>query len=209
MGRYIILRMYRQSPDGRARWGYSMADRHEDDDVIVRAKSGDESAWRELYEAHAGRLQAWLRSRPSGDSAEDSDDVAATSWLTAADKIADFHGSTDDFGGWLFVIVRNTALNQRRRTIRRATSPFEVDGNDARIWGADDDGTVLVDDMDGTRRLLAELSPREAEVVALVDVVGLDTATAASIIGISHSSIRVTRHRAMKRLRKIAEQLEM
>src|SRR5680860_595637 len=98
MGRYIILRMYRQSPDGRARWGCPMADRHEDDDVIVRAKSGDESAWRELYEAHAGRLQAWLRSRPSGDSAEDSDDVAATSWLTAADKIADFHGSTDDFG---------------------------------------------------------------------------------------------------------------
>jgi len=200
--------MYRQSLDGRDRWG-PMADWHEDDDVIVRAKSGDESAWRELYEAHAGRLQAWLRSRPSGDSAEDSDDVAAASWLTAADKIADFHGSTDDFGGWLFVIVRNTALNQRRRTIRRATSPFEVDGNDARIWGADDDGTVLVDDMDGTRRLLAELSPREAEVVALVDVVGLDTATAASIIGISHSSIRVTRHRAMKRLRKIAERLEL
>lgn len=186
-----------------------MADWHEDDDVIVRAKLGDELAWREMYEAHAGRLLAWLRSRPSGDSAEDSDDIAAASWLTAADKIADFHGSTDDFGGWLFVIVRNTALNQRRRTIRRATSPFEVDGNDARLWGADDDGTALVDDMDGTRRLLAELSPREAEVVALVDVVGLDTATAASIIGISHSSIRVTRHRAMKRLRKIAEQLEM
>ncbi len=43
-----------------------MADR--DDDVVARAKDGDPEAWRRLHRAHAGRLLAWLSTRPSGDS---------------------------------------------------------------------------------------------------------------------------------------------
>lgn len=34
------------------------------DDLIARVKQGDEGAWRDLYDANAGRLILWLRSRP-------------------------------------------------------------------------------------------------------------------------------------------------
>jgi RNA polymerase sigma-70 factor (ECF subfamily) len=54
---------------------------------------------------------------------------------------------------------------------------------------------------DWTRRLLAALPRREAEVVACVDVVGLDVAATAKALGISAAAVRVARHRALGRLR--------
>ena len=101
-----------------------------DDDLVVRAKSGDEAAWRDLYEAHAGRLLLWLRSRPSGDAAVAFEDVAAEAWLTAAQRIADFSGNSSYFAGWLFGIARNIVLNTSRRSVRRATFPAPMDGID-------------------------------------------------------------------------------
>ena len=88
-----------------------------DDDLVVRAKSGDEAAWRDLYEAHAGRLLLWLRSRPSGDAAVAFEDVAAEAWLTAAQRIADFSGNSSYFAGWLFGIDLRLVLSTMFRAI--------------------------------------------------------------------------------------------
>ena len=55
--------------------------------------------------------------------------------------------------------------------------------------------------MDFVRRTLATLSPREAEVVACRDVVGLDVAGTAEALGIRPTAVRIAHHRAHKRLR--------
>lgn len=171
--------------------------------VVALAKAGDEAAWRELFEANAGRLHVWLRSRPTGDVAADYDDIAAEAWLTAAQKIADFSGNSDDFSGWLFGIARNIARNAQRRTLRRATDPVATASAADGVWGAVADATPRVDDADWTRRLLARLPPREAEVLACIDVVGLDVAAASQALGLSAGAVRVSRHRGLKRLRKL------
>ena len=90
-----------------------------DDRIVAAAKHGDADAWRELYRAHAGRLLVWLQRRPPADGALSADDLAAESWLTAASRIADFSGSSDEFAGWLFGISRNLEANARRRDGRR------------------------------------------------------------------------------------------
>jgi RNA polymerase sigma-70 factor (ECF subfamily) len=51
---------------------------------------------------------------------------------------------------------------------------------------------------------LAALPQREREVVACMDVVGLDTASAATALGISAVAVRVARHRGLARLRRLA-----
>lgn len=173
------------------------------DDLIARARAGDPTAWRELYTLHAGRLIRWLWSMPTSDVAADAEDIAAEAWLTAASKIATFSGDTSDFAGWLFGIARNTALNTRRRSARRATSPHPVDLDQAQPWGITDDGSAEVEGADLTRRLLAHLPTREAEVVASLDVVGLDVAATAQALGISATAVRVARHRGLGRLRKL------
>lgn len=56
---------------------------------------------------------------------------------------------------------------------------------------------------DLTGRLLANLPRREAEVVACIDVVGLDTASTGRALGIGAAAVRVGHHRGLDRLRKL------
>ena len=175
----------------------------EDDDLITRARAGDEAAWAELYRAHAGRLVVWLRTLPSGDAAAAPEDIAADAWLTAAQNLRKFSGDSDDFAGWLFSIARNVASNRRRTHARRGTSPHDTALPGAVDWGTTSDGTLAINGNDATRRLLSHLSRREAEVIACIDVVGLDATATSHALGISVTAVRVARHRGLKRLRGI------
>jgi len=169
-----------------------------DDELVQRAKRGDASAWRELYRAHAGRLVVWLRSRPSGDVAVAPEDLAAEAWLTAAQKIADFTGTGDQFAGWLFGIARNLAANTRRRSQRRDTHPT-ADPSPAAVEGPEPELVAR----DWVNRALAGLPARERDVVACIDVVGLDVESTARALDISQVAVRVARHRGLARLRKL------
>ena len=172
------------------------------DDLIERARSGEADAWRELYEALTGRLLVWLRTRPSGDVVASAEDLAAESWLVAARSIGDFEGDRDAFAGWLFGIARHQALNARRRALRRSTQAMPT-SDDASVWGAYDGPADGVAGADWTRWALAQLPPRESEVLASMEVAGLDAAQTASALGMSVTAVRVARHRGLARLRKL------
>ncbi len=171
-----------------------------DDDLIARAKQGDSDAWRVLYRTHAGRLVVWLNTRPSGDSAAAPEDIAAEAWLVAAQKVADFHGTTSGFAGWLFGIARNLSATTARRSVRRRTEPTECDAT--LELPVDDDSTVVIG-QDWVRAALDLLPPRERDVVGCVDGLGLDTAATAQALGISEVAVRVARHRGLRRLRRV------
>ena len=170
-----------------------------DDDLVRRAKTGDEDAWRELYRAHAGRLVVWLRTIAGGDAGVSPEDLAADAWLTAARKIAGFEGTASEFAGYLFGIARNLAANDRRRVGRRHTSG--VDPADLGELAPVSEPQVEVDDQAWVRWKLSGLPPREREVLACLEVVGLDIATTATALGISATAVRVARHRGLRRLR--------
>lgn len=169
------------------------------DDLLIRgAKNGDPSAWRELYRAHAGRLVVWLGTRPSGDPAVSADDLAAEAWLTAASRIGRFQGTADEFAGWLFGIARNLSNTTARRSVRRATSPHPEPAAGITVAGPEP-GLVV---RDRVARALAGLPPRERDVIACIDVVGLDVASTARALDISPVAVRVARHRGLRRLRQ-------
>jgi RNA polymerase sigma-70 factor (ECF subfamily) len=156
-----------------------------------------------LYVAHAGRLLVWLRTHPTGDAGVAPEDLASDTWLTAASKIADFRGSSSDFAGWLFGIARLQARNVERRSVRRMTSPvgaetIELDtgfaGPDAGS-GPESDGWITW--------LLSQLPERERQVVACIDVVGLDVASTAAALDMKATAVRVARHRGLRRLRSM------
>ncbi|MFC5727889.1 MULTISPECIES: RNA polymerase sigma factor [Nocardioides] len=165
-----------------------------DDDVVAAAKRGDPDAWRELYRAHANRLLVWLQSRWSGD--ESPEDIASATWLVAAEKIAGFHGNSEEFAGWLFGIARNHAANVRRRAARRDAVSFE---DDAQAIAPGPEPAASGDDW--TRRILATLPERERDVLTCREVLDMDVATTAAALGISPVAVRVAHHRALKRLR--------
>ena len=171
-----------------------------DDDIVIRARDGDEDAWRELYSAHARRLVVWLGAARDLDTATGAEDIAAEAWTVAARKIGDFRGSAEEFGGWLISIARNIATNSRRRAQRRQTYATEDAGAHLQDQDLPPETRVVGDDT--VRQLLSHLSPREAEVIACIDVVGLDAAATALALDMSPTAVRVARFRGLGRLRK-------
>lgn len=165
---------------------------------VDRAREGDPLAWRALYDAYAGRLVLWLRQLPTGDPAADHDDLAMEAWAVAASRIADFSGDDDAFAGWLFGIARNHVLNARRKTSRRATySMAEVPEQTLPMETV----TAPAESAELVRAAIGALPQREGEVITCIDVVDLDVATTARILGISRPAVRVARQRGLRRLR--------
>jgi len=167
-----------------------------DDELVAAAKRGDPDAWRDLYRAHAGRLLLWLETRTRGLD-DNADDLAAESWLVAAQKIADFHGTSSEFAGWLFGIARNHAANSRRRTGRRQAASAAIPGDDHAVAGPETAFTGA----EWVREALQALPERERDVVTCLEVLQLDIAGTADALGISAVAVRVARHRGLKRLR--------
>jgi len=177
-----------------------------DDELIARAKEGDPEAWRELYGQHAGRLLAWLQLRPTGDSVMAAEDVASEAWFVAAAKVGGFRGTSSDFAGWLFGIARRIGANAKRTAERRATTP-QAPEDLAPATAPVEDHASDHERLDWVRSVLAPLSPRERDAIGLVDVLGLDTRTAAEVLGISSVALRVARHRGLRRLDQQQAQL--
>ena len=176
--------------------------RAQGDELVARARDGDEAAWAHLYGDHAERLVVWLSHLHHADPAADAEDIAAEAWLIAARRVADFEGDRDDFAGWLFGIARNVSRSRYRTSRGRRTTPLGPDHLGAAVGGVDDPA-LQVAGADLARRLVAALPEREAQVVACIDVVGLDVATTSAALGISATAVRVAHHRGLHRLRRL------
>jgi RNA polymerase sigma-70 factor, ECF subfamily len=170
----------------------------DDDATITGAKAGDPDAWHQLYLAHAGRLLLWLNARQPADSAVAAEDVASETWLVAARRVRQFSGTSEQFAGWLFGIGRKVSANQSRRGALRVTASLD-DAELDRTPGADPQ--ELVTGFAWVRDQLARLPKRERDVLACMEVVGLDVAATAQALGMTAVAVRVSRHRGLKRLR--------
>jgi RNA polymerase sigma-70 factor (ECF subfamily) len=193
----------REHPPGSSRGRAINTVLSADDETISRAKDGDHEAWRALYVAHAGRLLVWLRTHPTGDAGVSPEDLASDTWLTAASKIADFRGSSSDFAGWLFGIARLQARNVERRSMRRMTSPAGAETIEVHSTTEAPDAGAGPENDGWVTWLLSHLPERERQVVACIDVVGLDVASTAAALDMKATAVRVARHRALRRLRSL------
>ncbi len=169
-----------------------------DDECVAAAKRGEALAWGDLYRAHAGRLQLWLEAR-TAPGTESPEDLAAAAWMVAAERIADFNGSSSDFGGWLFGIARNHGANAWRRSGSRARGQELLEA-DAPPVVPGPEGSLIADEW--VRQALAALPPRERDVIACMEVLDMDVATTATTLGMTAVAVRVARHRALRRLRE-------
>jgi len=167
-------------------------------DVLAAARTGTPWAAEILFGDIQPRVLRFLRSTEP----RAADDLAGEVWLAIARGVASFSGDLADFRSWVFSIARRRLADHRRTAARRATDPVDhsrfaqhTDGTDtANLAVAGMSGQAAVD------LITASLPAEQAEVLVLRIVGELDVSHVAEVMGRSANWVRVTQHRALKRL---------
>jgi RNA polymerase sigma-70 factor (ECF subfamily) len=169
------------------------------DDLVARAQAGDQTAFRELYRQHAGRVYALcLRLTGDGRDAEErTQDVFVRLW----DKLRSFRGESA-FGSWLHRLAVNVVLNERRTTGRRErrVTTVEDPGTLERNRGNSTEGLSI-----DLERAIAELPDGAREVFVLFDIEGYGHADIARLVGIAEGTSKAQLFRARRLLREKLE----
>lgn len=171
--------------------------------LVAEARAGDRTARQRLYRQHVNRVFRTVRALLRSDAeAEDVTQDAMLIALTSLDRYSPRAGTR--FAAWLTTIAVNTA----RRRFRRRRPELTATGELPEIAAAEAD---LGDDVDLARhraallQALAELEPREREIVSLRYGSDLNATEIAAHTGIGAANVRKILERARLRL---AERIE-
>jgi RNA polymerase sigma-70 factor (ECF subfamily) len=183
----------------------------DDEGIAARAAAGDESAFETLVRRHQGRAYrlAYRLVGPDGDA----QDAVQEAFLQVYRKLPSFRGEAR-FSTWLFRIVTNAALMQRRGRRRRPAESLEEylprfdadgrhEGTPAQLAAA----CGVEERLDRTRlaekaRLAVDRLP-DAYRAAFVlrDLEELPTAEVGAVLGLEPAAVRQRVHRARLMLR--------
>jgi len=169
------------------------------DDLVARAQAGDQTAFRELYRQHAGRVYALcLRLTGDGRDAEErTQDVFVRLW----DKLRSFRGDSA-FSSWLHRLAVNVVLNERRTTGRRERRVMSAEDPDTVVGAQHAAPLHLNIDLE---RAIAELPDGAREVFVLYDIEGYGHGEIAQLVGIAEGTSKAQLFRARRLLREKLE----
>jgi len=166
--------------------------------LLVRAASGDRSAFEQLYDRHVRPVywQAYAVVRDADQAQDVTQDVFITTWT----KIRHISVVDDSVLPWLLVTARYTALNARRR--RRRTDAFssELDPdlpNETTVEAEVEAGQVRSE----IDKAVASLSPTDRRLYDLCVEGDHTYEQAARELGVSHAAVRNRLARLRTRLR--------
>jgi RNA polymerase sigma-70 factor (ECF subfamily) len=182
-------------------------DARTDRELLTAHVDGDAAAFAEIVRRHQDQL--WGVALRTLSHPEDAADALQDALLKAHRGAAAFRGDAAVMT-WLHRIVVNACLDRLRRDLRRpadATEPDRLerygDNEAPTSGGADTAADRLGDDV--TLRLdveaaLATLAPEQRAALVLVDVLGHDIDTAASILGCLPGTVKSRCSRGRARL---------
>lgn len=150
-----------------------------------------------LYRDCARDLYAYVRTLLGDDAG--AEDVTALSFERAYRRRGSFDARRGTQRGWLFGIARNAALDELRR--RRRAAPLIGELPDDTAAGPDEEADLALR-RETVRAALAQLAPRERELVALKFHGGLSNAELAAVLGTTESNAGTRVHRAVTKLRE-------
>ncbi len=169
------------------------------DDLVARAQAGDQTAFRELYREHAGRVYA-LCLRLAGD-ARDAEERTQDVFVRLWEKLRSFRGDSA-FSSWLHRLAVNVVLNERRTTGRRERRVMPTEDPEAleRNRGNRTEGLSI-----DLERAIAELPDGAREVFVLYDIEGYGHGEIAALVGIAEGTSKAQLFRARRLLREKLE----
>jgi RNA polymerase sigma factor (sigma-70 family) len=140
-------------------------------------------------------LRRYLRSHV-GDAADDLlDEVLLAAW----EHLGRFRGTESQFRSWIFTIAHHRVVDEHRR--RRDDQPLDRVAA-ARRARDDTEAEAISRVSEGElRRILAELSPAQRQVLLLRLVADLSIEQTAGVLGRSSGAVKALQHRAIEAAR--------
>jgi RNA polymerase sigma factor (sigma-70 family) len=177
-----------------------------DRELLVRFLAGDEAAFSELVQRHAGLV--WGTCRRVLRNAEDADDAFQATFLVLARKARSLQWQ-ESIAGWLLETARRTSLKLRAVIARRRkVEDLSAQQREKETSTSVDSPAVQASVQELTEILDAELAglpARFREVIVLSQVEGLTRDELAERLGISIAAVkdRLERGREQLRLRML------
>jgi RNA polymerase sigma-70 factor (ECF subfamily) len=147
-----------------------------------------------LYRECAGDVFAYVMTLLRERSA--AEDATMAAFERAYRRRRSFDRARGNERAWLFTIARNVALDELRR--RKRTTALIGDPVDLTAAVGDSDPLERA----AVRAALADLDPRERELVALKFMAGLSNAEIADVLGVSPTNAGTRLHRVVQKLRE-------
>lgn len=162
-------------------------------ELMGRGLDGDAVSYRALLAELSPFLRGFFARRLSGGDAAVEDLVQDT--LIAIHVKRETFDRGQPFTPWAYAIARYKLIDHFRRTGTRRAVPLE-DAADLLAEGNPEEGAVRRD----VAKLLASLPDKQAAILRDVKIEGLSMEEAAARRGMSVTAVKVTVHRALKRL---------
>jgi RNA polymerase sigma-70 factor (ECF subfamily) len=173
--------------------------------LVEQARAGDRAARQRLYRQHVQRVFRTVRGMLRSDAeAEDVTQDAMLTALTSLDRYSPRSGTR--FAAWLTTIAVNTTRRRFRRRRPELTATGELP--DVADPNSDPSGDLdLVRQRGALLRALAELEPREREIVSLRYGSDLNATEIAAQLNMEAANVRKILERARVRLGERIEAL--
>ncbi len=168
-------------------------------DVVKRAKNGEASAQRQLFDAHVNRVHSLaFRMCWNNDTA---DDLTQDTFVRAFRQLPRFRGDAP-FGAWLHRIATSVILNGLRAQRRRAARelPFEAAASASKDTSSADPTLG-----DALERALALLTVESRLIVILHEIEGYTPQEIGRMTSTLPGTVRVRLARAKAQLRKLLQ----
>jgi RNA polymerase sigma-70 factor (ECF subfamily) len=165
--------------------------------TVAHESSDGDTVTAKLLANHR-RFLAFLESRVG--SREDAEEILQNAFVRSLDK-ADTIRDSESAVAWFYRVLRNAVVDHYRRTgaTQRNLQAF---AENLPVPEAAADERVICECI---RDLIPALKPEYGEIIARVDLDGVEVASVADALGISPGNARVRLHRARTALRQAVE----
>jgi RNA polymerase sigma-70 factor (ECF subfamily) len=167
----------------------------------MRPAEAPEAVCRDWYQSYGHALYSYLRFHLA--SADLAEDLTAEVFLRALKRLDSFNWALGTPKSWLFRIAQNVLRDHRRQARRNTSLPISAFRDLEYQAPSPEERLLWEEEVARLRAAVAELSPKDREIIGLCYASDLSIAEAGEVLGLAGSAARTRLWRALRRLRSV------
>ena len=188
-----------RSRNERVIYSFPMIEALDVDELVLRAKDGDETAFAGLYDVFAVRVYRFFLARVREPA--DAEDLVQHVFIKLVESLPRYEQRGIPFGAWIFRVARNMLIDFDRA--KRTADPLDAfaalpDGTPGPAAQAEAGMTQT-----HIRAALDTLTPEQRDVIVYRFFAGLTPGEIGALMGKREGSIRALQFRALEGLRRL------